>query len=164
MGHLPRHHLKTYRIFQILLRMRMQLLHKVASFGLSREEMKNIYILFVRSILEQSATVWHSSLTLQNKEDLERVQKSAVRLILGKEYTGYKKSLQILEMANLDERRRELCLRFAKNAAKHGKMKTSICNMKTRNREKYVVPYANTQRLQKSPIIYMQNLLNMEQI
>ena len=149
--------------------MRMQLLHKVASFGLSREEMKNVYILFVRSILEQSATVWHSSLTLQNKEDLERVQKSAVRRILGKEYKGYKKSLQILEMANLDERRRELCLRFAKKAAKHGKMKkmfplkTSICNMKTRKREKYEVQYANTQRLQKSPIIYMQNLLNMDQ-
>ena len=48
---------------------------KVASFGLSREEMKNIYILFIRSILEQSATVWHSSLTLQNKKDLETVQK-----------------------------------------------------------------------------------------
>ena len=42
-------------------------------------------------------------------------------------------------------------------------LKTSIFNMKTRKREKYEVQYANTQRLQKSPIIYMQNLLNMDQ-
>ena len=42
---------------------RMQLLKKVASFGTSLDELKNIYILFIRSILEQSPTVWHSSLT-----------------------------------------------------------------------------------------------------
>ena len=33
-------------------------------------------------------------------------------------------------------------------------------NMKTRNFEKYEVQYANTERLRKSAIIYMQNLLN----
>ena len=121
--------------------MRMQLLHKVKSFGLSKEEMKNIYILFVRSILEQSATVWHSSLSNQNREDLERVQKSAVRLILGNQYKGYRKSLQILEMENLDDRRKELCLRFALKAAKHEKMKKmfplkkTTFNMKTRHEE-----------------------------
>jgi hypothetical protein len=32
-------------------------LRKVASFGLDRDELKNIYCLFVRSVLEQSATV-----------------------------------------------------------------------------------------------------------
>ena len=149
--------------------MRMQLLHKVKSFGLSREEMKNIYILFVRSILEQSATVWHSLLSNQNREDLERVQKSAVRLILGNQYKGYRKSLQILEMENLDDRRKELCLRFALKAAKHEKMrkmfplKKRTFNMKTRHEENFLVQHANTDRLQKSPIIYMQNLLNAQQ-
>ena len=148
--------------------MRMQLLHKVSSFGLSREEMKNIYILFIRSILEQSATVWHSSLSLQNREDLERVQKSAVRLILGNQFKGYKKALQILEMENLDDRRKNLCLRFAQKAAKHEKMrkmfplKKKIFNMTTRHEEKYQVQHANTDRLRKSPIIYMQNLLNLQ--
>ena len=54
---------------------RMQLLRKVTSFGPSEEDLKDIYFLFVRSLLEQSATVWHSSLTVENREDLERVQK-----------------------------------------------------------------------------------------
>ena len=45
---------------------RMELLRKVASFGTPQDDLKTIYILFIRSILEQSATVWHSSLTEDN--------------------------------------------------------------------------------------------------
>ena len=79
---------------------RMQLMHKIVKFAPSREDLKNIYILFVRSILEQSAVVWHSSLTLENSKDLERVQKSAVRLIIGKPM-GYRRSLDILGLEPL---------------------------------------------------------------
>ena len=60
----------------------MQILRRVASFGASDSDMKDIYILFVRSLLEQSATVWHSSLSQQNISDLERVQKTALKIIL----------------------------------------------------------------------------------
>ena len=59
---------------------RMELLRKVASFCPSVEDLRTIYILYIRSILEQSATVWHSSQTENNKSDLERVQKSAFNL------------------------------------------------------------------------------------
>ena len=37
-----------------------------------------IYESFIRSKLEQSAAVWHSSLSKCNEFDLERVQKSAL--------------------------------------------------------------------------------------
>ena len=63
---------------------RMELLRKVNSFGTNHEELTNTYILFVRSLLEQSATVWHSSLTEDNKNDLERVQKTALKVIWGR--------------------------------------------------------------------------------
>ena len=76
---------------------RMQLLRKVASFSPPIEDLKTIYFLFIRSLLEQSATVWHSSLTDENTNDLERVQKSAVRIILGDKYIGYTKSLEKLD-------------------------------------------------------------------
>ena len=77
---------------------RMERLRRVASFGTSVEEMKDVYFLFVRSLLEQSATVWHSSLTEENINDLERFQNSAVKIILGEKYVGYKKSLIKLDM------------------------------------------------------------------
>ena len=61
----------------------MQLLKKAASFGTSQMELKGVYILFIRSLLEQSAVVWHSSLTEENINDLERIQKTACKIILG---------------------------------------------------------------------------------
>ena len=145
---------------------RMELVRKVASFGAPEDDLKNIYFLFVRSLLEQSATVWHSSLTQENSDDLERVQKSAVRLILGQRYEGYKKSLIKLEMETLKDRRETLCLKFAQKCLKNPKTKNmfpenkKIHKMETRNPEKYIVQHANTERLRKSSIIYMQNLLN----
>ena len=147
----------------------MELLRKVASFGLEKEELKNIYFLFIRSILEQSATVWHSSLTEENKDDLERIQKSAVRIIMGEEYKGYKKSLEKLDIERLDTRRERLCLVFALKTTKNKKMKKMFPlrnkehEMITRQPEKYIVHQAKTERLKKSSIIYMQNLLNMHE-
>ena len=48
------------------------------------------YVLFIRSLLEQSATVWHSSLWQENIQDLERIQKSTCRIMLQDEYKRYK--------------------------------------------------------------------------
>ena len=72
------------------------------------------YILFVRSILEQSCTVWHSSLTERNTNDLERVQKSATKIILQENYIGYENALARLGLENLKSRREGFCLDFAK--------------------------------------------------
>ena len=58
-----------------------------------------------RSQLEQSSVVWHSSLTEQQKNDLERVQKSALKIILGPKYESYKKALETLDLEPLDQRR-----------------------------------------------------------
>ena len=73
---------------------RMELLRKVAEFTTSIEDKKEIYILYIRSILEQSCVVWHSSLTKENSDDLERVQKCAARIIMGNKYKDYEDALQ----------------------------------------------------------------------
>ena len=99
----------------------MELLRKVSSFCTDYEELMNIYILYVRSILEQSATVWHSSLTEENKNDLERVQKTALKVILGD--MSYENILKILDIETLNDRRIDLCLNFARKSSKHPKMK-----------------------------------------
>ena len=101
---------------------RMELLRKVAGFCDNLDDLKNIYILFVRSILEQSATVWHSSLTEENKSDLERVQKNALKIILDQRYKSYRHALNTLNLETLDERRVNLCLNFAQRSMKHPTM------------------------------------------
>ena len=148
---------------------KMELLRKVASFGAKVEDLKTIYILFIRSQLEQSAVVWSSSLTEQNKADLERVQRSALKIILGSKYESYKKALVKLNIETLEERREYLCLKFAQKCTKNEKTKQmfplnrKMYQMNTRNKEKYLVQYANTERLKKSAIVYMQNLLNQNE-
>ena len=72
----------------------MQLLHKASKFTNNLKDLKQIYMLQIRSKLDQSAVVWHSSLSQKNRNDLERVQKSAVRCILGDNYKGYENALE----------------------------------------------------------------------
>ena len=55
--------------------MNMKLLNRAASLTSNVNDLKSIYLTYVRSILEQSADVWHSSLTRKNRKDLERLQK-----------------------------------------------------------------------------------------
>ena len=147
---------------------RLQLLRKIASFGANDFDLKEIYITFVRSIVEQSVPVWHSSLTDENRTDLERIQKSAFRIILGNRYKNYQNALNLLEMDTLEARREHLCLVFAQKASKHPECKQMFPKhsknhkMQTRNKDKFKVNHANTDRLKSASIIHMQNLLNKQ--
>ena len=46
---------------------RMQLLHKASKFTNNIKDLKQIYMLQIRSKLDQSAVVWHSSLSQKNR-------------------------------------------------------------------------------------------------
>ena len=149
---------------------RMEMLRRSKSFNASEEDLKIIYVTFIRSILEQSCTVWHSSLNSENREDLERVQKNALKIILGNKYKHYTHALNYMNIESLEDRRDLLCSRFANNYLKHEKTKamfplnnkTRI--METRTKEKFKVNPANTERLKKSAVIFMQKMLNKEDL
>ena len=155
-----------YYFFDKKNNMRMQLLRKAASFSAPIEDLKDIYVIFIRSILEQSCVVWHSSLTQSNINDLERVQKTAVKLILRNRYHNYEEGKKILGLESLEDRREHLSLLFAKNCLKNERTKNlfpenkNIHTMNTRKKEKYEVKRANTGKMKQSSIIYMQNHLN----
>ena len=89
----------------------MRLLHKLVDFGVPHEDLVCIYI-HVRSILEQSCQVWHSSLTLENFQDLQCVQKNALRIILQEKYLSYSIALDRTGIPFLFWRRAQLCLKF----------------------------------------------------
>ena len=87
---------------------RMQLLRGVQNFGASKEQMVHLWIIFCRSVLEQSCMVWHSSLKQENSDDLERTQKSFVKLVLHEKYSNYEDSLVNLNLETLSQRRQSL--------------------------------------------------------
>ena len=50
---------------------RMSILHKLGQFNLPVEDLINIYVLYIRSVLEQSAVVWNSSITRGEQLEIE---------------------------------------------------------------------------------------------
>ena len=147
---------------------RMEILRNLSSFQAPETDMKQVYIAYIRSLLEQSSNVWQSSLSVENKTDLERVQKIALTIILKDKYKNYQNALPFLELDTLKDRRQQLCLSFAKKCLKNKKMKhlfepnLKLHEMETRDPEHFKVLHANTERFKHGPIIYMQNLLNTE--
>ena len=145
---------------------RMQLLRGVQGFGASTEEMVHLWIIFCRSVLEQSCVVWSSSLTQDNKDDLERTQKTFTKLVLKEKYKNYEDSLRILNLDSLEIRRNDLHLKFAQSGIKNDKLNDLFPlndknhKMQTRNNEKYEVMFANTNIMKNGSIITMQNMLN----
>ena len=148
---------------------RMQLLNAAASFTSKKKDLKDIYLSFIRSIVEQSAVVWHSGLSSRNKKDLERVQKAVVRVIMGKSYKTYNDSLKELQLDSLEKRRELLSLRFAKKCLNNEKMKNlfpmkkSKHKMEMRNYRKYKTKHINTKRFECSALPYMTKLLNEDE-
>ena len=74
-----------------------------------------------------------------------------------------------MELDTLKQRREQLCLSFALKCLKRPKFKKMFPEnekkheMNTRENEKFKVHFAFTKRLQNSPIIYMQKLLNQNE-
>ena len=144
------------------------MLRAASKFTSDKQILKQIYYSRIRCKLEQSAAVWSSSLTQRNVKDLERVQKSAVRIILGKPYESYTETLKELDMKRLSERRDLICLKFAKNSLRLENFKTLFPmhknnhEMKTRQHERYHVKRSYGKRYAVSAIPSMQRLLNQE--
>ena len=83
------------------------------------EDLLDVYFKQIRSIIEFGVPVWNSSLTGEDTSHLERIQKTVLHIILGDQYRSYNSSLKFSGLQKLSERRRKICLTFAKKALKH---------------------------------------------
>ena len=145
---------------------RISMITKLKYVGVSIPDLIDVFSLFVRSLLEYCSVSWHSSLTQEQSDDIERVQRTALKVILGKEYTDYQSSLNKCGLESLYSRREKRCLTFGLRSLKHPKHKLMfpLNNIpdatNTRNRNMFEVNFARTSTYQKSAIPYIQNLLN----
>ena len=109
---------------------------------------------------------WCTFTFARNKSDLERIQKAALRVILRDRYQGYKDALKTLGIKSLEERREELCLKFAKNCLKVDKFKRFFPLYKKdhcltmRKSEKFALEKYGSVRYRDSALPYMKRLLN----
>ena len=131
--------------------------------------MVTVYFSFIRSILEQSCVLWHSTLTEEDRMSLEQVQKNALRNILKEKYETYENALEVLNIETLYKRREKLIRTFGRKCLQLDQTKElfpfnkNIPNIKTRNHEKFQILHANTERLKNSTVPYIQRILNQNE-
>ena len=148
---------------------RMEILRRLSGFNSPVKDMIQTYISYIRSILEQSCVIWHSSLTQEDSEALERVQRNAFRNILKENYESYENALLLLKMDTLFERREKLLFSFGQKCEKLEQTKdlfnrkVNEHQMNHRFEEKYHVLKANTERMRNSTVPYIQRLLNTKE-
>ena len=147
---------------------RLSMLTKLKYVGVGIEDLIDIYKLYIRSLTEYCATAFHSSLTLEQSTDLERIQKTCLRVILGDNYVSYTAALEMTGLSSLNERREKRCLEFALRSVKHPINKRIFPlnpnlnqeGMEVRSREVFQVNHARTESYKKSAVPYCQRLLN----
>ena len=85
---------------------------------------------------------------------------------MGQHYKSYNKSLKLLDLKTLKERRLDICLQFAKKSAKSKKYQAWFrkAGQNTRFKTPFTLPYARTARYEKSPLIYLTKLLNEDEV
>ena len=81
----------------------------------------DVYCKQIRSILEFAVPVWNNSITRDEVNDIERVQKTFLYIALGSNYFNYLNALDKTELESLEVRRTSLCQKFATKASKHPK-------------------------------------------
>ena len=140
---------------------RLWFLRRLKLLGASSNTLVDIYKLFCRSVLEYCAPVWAGSLTKKNSQNIERVQKNALKIIFGSHYTSYDDLLTDIEESSLAESRYELSLSFAKKCLKSEKFCSWFpSGVGTRGGCHFFEPETKTNRLRNSAIPYMTRLLN----
>ena len=128
-------------------------------------DLEEVFTKQIRCVLELAVPAWQPSLTKEAKVNLERVQKSACHIILGKAYQSYTNALEYLGLDTLENRRIKLCYNFALKSEKHIKLKSWYKPAKkyinTRlDTNKYCDVRANHTRFANSPLSYLTRILN----
>ena len=74
---------------------RLIILRKLYELNISKPDMIQIYNLYIRSVLETSCVVWASSITQQEATMIEKVQKTALKIIYGNTYISYENAITL---------------------------------------------------------------------
>ena len=146
---------------------RLFMLRSLKKFGFDQDELTIVYKSYVRPVLEYADVVWHSGLTCQQASDLERIQRRAVRTILGYKYISYSKSIKQCNINKLSDRRVKHCQIFANGLSDNPRTSSllpptriSVHGRSLRNAHDLTQLRAKTNRFKQSPIPYYVSLLN----
>ena len=139
-------------------------LNRVKEIGVSVERLVETYKLRIRVLLEQNVPLWMFSLNKKMCQKIEKVQKIALYIVLGKNaHKDYFCNLAILELDTLEGRREKIAFNFAHKLLKnpeHRKMFQFDMSSRTRHGNRVIVPAARTKRYEDSTVPSIAKLIN----
>jgi len=92
---------------------RLYFLKQLKRAGISRAQLLHFYISVIRPVLEYAVPVWHHLLTKSQTDNIESVQKRALRVIYPfSNDMSYSNYLDLADIASLSTRRNELSRNF----------------------------------------------------
>ena len=147
---------------------KLWMVRRLKSQGANYDDLKDVYIKQVRSTLEFGVPVWNCGITKSEVSDIERVQKSFLHIVLGRQYVNYQEALDLIELETLKERRTSICEKFAKKSMKHPKHKSWFVVNQPPGAETRSIkpdlkpPLCRLNRFKTSPIPYLTSLLNKQ--
>ena len=148
---------------------KLYMLSKLKAFKVSRKDLVKIWTTFIRPTTEYVAPLWHSSITVEERDKIERLQKRALRTIMGGNYPGYEKALEMLNLPSLKSRRVELTKKFAKGILKSQRHRVLLPEKRNNARtgrgnvcEQLLETKCNTCRYYRSTIPYCTRLINKD--
>ena len=145
---------------------RLSMLTKLKYVGVSVEDLLDIYKLHIRSITEYCSVVFHSRLTKEESDKLERIQRVCLKIILGHMYIDYESALEMSGLETLKSRRVKRCLDFSLKCIEHPKnnrlfpLNTRTYGQDRNTKETFEVNWARTESYKNSTIPYCQRMLN----
>ena len=138
-------------------------MRKLKRAGVPPDDILKFYFMKLRFVHESSCPVFHSMLTVDDQNELERIQKIVFRIILGPRYDCYENACEKIDVETLFSRRHTLSLNFAlkvidspQNFFKYTE-KTEIF---LRRQPIIEVSFAHTDRYKRSPLPALVKLLN----
>ena len=72
---------------------RLSIITKLKYVGVGQDDLIDIYVKFIRSVTEYCSVSFHASLTQEQSNKLEKIQKTCLKVILGEHYTDYTSAL-----------------------------------------------------------------------
>jgi uncharacterized spore protein YtfJ len=97
---------------------RLYLLKVLKGYNAAMEDLKAFYTGVIRSVLEYGAQIWNGNLTVEQSNDIERLQKRALRIILPG--MSYDHALRQSNLKTLKERRDVMCVDMIKKMSNPG--------------------------------------------
>ena len=139
---------------------RLWMIRNLKKHGACKDDLLDVYMKQCRCVLELAAPVWSPGITESESRQIERVQKAAFAIILGKKYISYSQALVDLKMESLVVRRKSLCVSFARKSQQHEKFKNWFQSSDELTQTTFQPVPFRTKRYKNSPLPYLTNLLN----